>query len=117
MRGRRNPVRAETPPYRHLKASSDGTTASTIAPAITRCQRPVTPGWSTDSLAKAGIKGATRAATLYLLPDEQRRLKRLAVDLDLSLHELVMTALDRLLADHGQPPVRRYAPRKKKTEQ
>jgi len=44
-------------------------------------------------------------------------LKRLALDLDLSLHELMLMGLDRVLAEHGQPPVRRYvpaAPRKEK---
>lgn len=57
-----------------------------------------------------GLKAATVGTTLYLLPQESKRLKRLALDLDLSLHELMLTGLDRVLAEHGQPPVRRYVP-------
>jgi hypothetical protein len=66
----------------------------------------------------AGLKASTIGTTLYLLPDESKRLKRLALDLDISLHELMLTGLDRLLSEHGQPPVRRYLPalpRKEKT--
>jgi hypothetical protein len=55
-----------------------------------------------------GIKTATRGTTLYLLPEESRRLKHLATDLEVSVHELVLMGLDRLLAEHGQPPIRRY---------
>lgn len=55
-----------------------------------------------------GIKAATRATTLYLLPQELRRLRRLALDLDVSLHDLVLRGLDRVLADHGQRPLERY---------
>ena len=42
---------------------------------------------------------------MYLLPTESRRLKRLALDLDVSFHELVLRGLDRMLAEHGQAPV------------
>lgn len=59
-------------------------------------------------VAKKGIKGATRATTLYLLPHELRRLKGLAVELDVSLHDLMLRGLDRVLAEHGQRPVERY---------
>ena len=62
------------------------------------------------SAETGGLKAATVGTTLYLLPQESKRLKRLALDLDLSLHELMLTGLDRVLAVHGQPPVRRYAP-------
>lgn len=57
-----------------------------------------------------GLKAATVGTTLYLLPQESKRLKRLALDLDVSLHELMLTGLDHVLAEHGQPPVRRYLP-------
>ena len=57
-----------------------------------------------------GLKATTVGTTLYLLPQESKRLKRLALDLDLSLHELTLTGLDRVLAEHGQPPIRRYVP-------
>ena len=57
---------------------------------------------------KTGIKAATRSTTLYLLPDELRRLRRLAVDLDVSLHDLVLRGLDKVLAEHGERPLARY---------
>lgn len=57
-----------------------------------------------------GLKASTIGTTLYLLPEESRRLKHLAVDLGLSVHELMLTGLDRILEEHGQPPLRRYVP-------
>src|SRR5690242_13242163 len=60
-----------------------------------------------------GIKQATIGITVYLLPDEHKRLKRLALDLDLpTVHELLLTGIDRLLRERGEPPLMRYsAPR------
>ena len=69
--------------------------------------RAVVPSVSTEA---GGLKAATVGTTLYLLPQESKRLKRLALDLDVSLHELMLTGLDRVLTEHGQPPVRRYVP-------
>lgn len=63
-----------------------------------------------------GLKASTVGTTLYLLPSESKRLRRLAIDVDLSLHELMLTGLDRVLAEHGQPPVRRYVPAALKKE-
>lgn len=58
-----------------------------------------------------GIKAATVGTTIYLLPREHRRVKRLALDLDVpSVHELVLMGLDRLLAERGEPPLVRYSP-------
>lgn len=62
--------------------------------------------------AAGGLKSATVGTTLYLLPEESKRLRRLAVDLDISLHELVLRGLDLLLDQHGQPPITRYQPKK-----
>jgi hypothetical protein len=66
--------------------------------------------------ALGGIKAATIGTTVYLLPREHKRIRRLALDLDVpSVHELLLTGLDRLLADRGEPPVERYSqPRPKK---
>jgi hypothetical protein len=63
-----------------------------------------------------GIKQATIGTTVYLLPDEHKRLKRLALDLDLpTVHELLLTGIDRLLRERGEPPLVRYsAPRARK---
>jgi hypothetical protein len=63
-----------------------------------------------------GIKAATVGTTVYLLPSEHKRVKRLALDLDVaSVHELLLLGLDRLLAEQGDTPIARYAqPRVKK---
>ena len=63
-----------------------------------------------------GLKASTVGTTLYLLPSESKRLRRLAIDLDLSLHEMMLNGLDRLLAENGEPPVRRYVPASPKKE-
>ena len=48
---------------------------------------------------------------MYLLPDEHKRVKRLALDLDVpSVHELILMGLDRLLEGQGQRPLTRYSP-------
>ena len=61
--------------------------------------------------AAGGIKQATVGTTLYLLPREHKRVRRLALDLEVSsVHELILLGLDRLLAEHGLPPVERYSP-------
>src|SRR5690242_17978264 len=63
-----------------------------------------------------GIKKVTIGTTLYLLPHEHKRIRRLALDLDVaSIHELILMGLDRLLAERGQQPLDRYSlPRPKK---
>lgn len=63
-----------------------------------------------------GIKAATVGTTLYLLPAEHKRVRRLALDLDIpSVHELLLIGLDRLLAERGEGPLVRYSePRPKK---
>lgn len=58
-----------------------------------------------------GIKAATIGTTVYLLPTEHKRVRRLALDLDTaSVHELLLLGLDRLLAERGEPPLARYSP-------
>lgn len=66
--------------------------------------------------AGSGIKAATVGTTVYLLPTEHKRVRRLALDLDIpSVHELLLTGIDRLLAEHGEAPLKRYSqPRPKK---
>jgi hypothetical protein len=57
-----------------------------------------------------GIKASTVGTTVYLLPREHKRVRRLALDLDVpSVHELLLLGLDRLLAERGEPPVERYS--------
>ena len=58
-----------------------------------------------------GIKSATVGTTVYLLPREHKRVRRLALDMDVpSVHELLLMGLDRLLAERGEPPIERYSP-------
>jgi len=58
-----------------------------------------------------GIKAATIGTTIYLLPTEHKRVRRLALDLDVaSVHELLLLGLDRLLAERGEPLLVRYSP-------
>jgi hypothetical protein len=71
---------------------------------------------ATDA-GRVGIKAATIGTTVYLLPSEHKRVKQLALDLDVaSVHELLLLGLDKLLAEQGRAPITRYAqPRFKKT--
>jgi hypothetical protein len=72
---------------------------------------PSLPASPTPAGAAGGIKAATVGTTVYLLPGEHKRVKRLALDLDVpSVHELILMGLDRLLADRGQEPLERYSP-------
>ena len=48
-----------------------------------------------------GIKGATVGTPLYPMPGVGKRIRRLALDLALTLHELLMRRLDRQLAENG----------------
>ena len=64
----------------------------------------------------SGLKSSTVGTTLYLLPEESRRLRHLAVDLGSSLHDLMLTGLDKVLQEHGQLPLRRYEPAKPRKE-
>jgi hypothetical protein len=75
---------------------------------------PATDG---REVGKVGIKAATIGTTVYLLPSEHKRVKQLALDLDVaSVHELLLLGLDKLLAEQGRGPITRYAlPRFKKT--
>ena len=83
--------------------------AAAVAPAPTASTQSPAPA------AAGGIKAATVGTTVYLLPGEHKRVRRLALDLDTSLHELLLAGLDRLLGERGEPPIRRYSePRRTK---
>jgi hypothetical protein len=62
--------------------------------------------------AGKGIKQATVGTTVYLLPDEAFRIKRVALDLRISLHDLILDGLDAVLAKQGERPISRYSPPK-----
>jgi hypothetical protein len=62
-----------------------------------------------DVRRKSGLKGSTVGTTVYLLPDESWRVKQLAVDLKITVHELILRGLDHMLQTHNKRPIRRYA--------
>lgn len=68
----------------------------------------------TEPSPAIGLKTSTIGTTLYLLPEESRRLKHLAVDLGISVHEMILRGLDHILDENGQAPIRRYATFKEK---
>jgi DNA (cytosine-5)-methyltransferase 1 len=62
--------------------------------------------------APGGIKKSTVATTAYFLPEEAARLHGVAAEMGVSLHEMVIIALDGVLARRGEQPVRRYSARR-----
>ena len=84
--------------------------APTRSAAIEDLPRPPAQVVAPVADGGGGLKANTVGTTLYLLPSESKRLRRLAIDLDLSFHELMLNGLDRMLAEHGEPPVKRYVP-------
>ena len=68
----------------------------------------LTPGAPTQG----GMKRDTTATTAYFLPDEAARLHAVAAELGISFHEMLIKALDGLLARRGEQPVRRYKKKK-----
>ena len=72
----------------------------------------------TETIAPPGtrqtdLKARAIATTLYLLPDDHRRLRRLAADRDVAAQTLLLDAIDMLFAKDGQDPVQRWEPRRK----
>jgi DNA (cytosine-5)-methyltransferase 1 len=65
-----------------------------------------------DVAAPGGIKRSTVATTAYFLPEEAVRLHGVAAEMGVSLHEMVIIALDGVLARRGEQPVRRYSARR-----
>jgi hypothetical protein len=62
----------------------------------------------------SGLKERAAATTLYLMPADHRRLRKLAIDRDTSMQTLILDALDLLLARENEPPVERWETRRKK---
>ncbi len=86
-------------PARHMTAPP--------APArarVVRKRKPVVVNGT-----QPGIKQATVGSTAYFLPDEAARIAKVAAEMGVSKHELIILALDRMLASRGEAPVRRYS--------
>ena len=60
-----------------------------------------------------GLKERAAATTLYLMPADLRRLRKMAIDGDVSMQTLTLDALDLLMAREGEPPVERWETRRK----
>ena len=61
----------------------------------------------------ADLKAKAIATTLYLLPEDHRRLRRLAADREVAAQTLLLDAIDMLFAKNGHGPVQRWEPRRK----
>jgi len=59
------------------------------------------------------VKDKAVNMTVYLMPDDHKRLKIMAVSQDTTIQALVMDGLDVLLERNGQKALTRWAPRKK----
>ncbi len=70
-------------------------------------------GKTADKDSAALIKHTAVGMTVYLFPDDHRRLKVLAATEDSSIQSLAMDAIDALFAKRGQPPVKRWEPRRR----
>ncbi|MBR0560696.1 ribbon-helix-helix domain-containing protein [Neokomagataea anthophila] len=62
---------------------------------------------------KPDIKKRAVSMTLYLMPDDHKRLRRLAVDKDAAVQTLLLDAIDRMFDDNGMSPVERWGTRRK----
>lgn len=76
-------------------------------------EAPVTLEPPVSAAKHEPLKGKAVATTFYLLPDDHRRLRRLAADREVAAQTLLLDALDMLLEREGQGPVQRWEPRRK----
>ena len=60
-----------------------------------------------------GLKEKAVNMSIYLLPDDHRRLRRLAADEDTSIQSLVLDGIDFVLEQRGQERVTRWETRRK----
>ena len=85
---------------RPAKPTEDRTTAAV--------RKKTAAAMATKPPAKTGVKAATTAMTFYLLPEEHKRLRHLALSLDTSAQELILEGLDHVFGKHGEPAVKRH---------
>jgi DNA (cytosine-5)-methyltransferase 1 len=92
-----------------LLAGGVGRPGTAEKPLRARAKRqdknPVAPG----GRKRRGMKGLMKATSVYLWSDELARVHAAAAANSLSFHELTIQALDLLLSQDGQPPIRRYS--------
>jgi hypothetical protein len=61
-----------------------------------------------------GLKERATATTLYLMPLDHRRLRKLAIDRDVSMQTLLLDAIDLLMTQVNEAPVERWETRRKR---
>jgi hypothetical protein len=60
------------------------------------------------------LKAKAIATTFYLLPEDHRRLRRLAADPEVAAQTLLLDALDMLFEQADQGKIQRWEPRRKR---
>jgi len=73
----------------------------------------ITLSASQPEARKPDIKARAVSMTLYLMPGDHKRLRRLAIDKDAAVQTLLLNAIDRLFAENEMPPVERWETRRK----
>jgi len=66
-----------------------------------------------ESVQPGGLKERATATTLYLMPVDHRRLRKLAIDRNVSMQTLILDAIDLLMARENEAPVQRWETRRK----
>jgi hypothetical protein len=84
-----------------------------VSAAQSAAEAPDPEATSPAPRKSADLKRTAIATTFYLLPDDHRRLRRLAADKDVAAQTLLLDALDMLLEREGHAPVQRWDPRRK----
>ena len=74
----------------------------------------VAPPLSPAPASSGGLKERAAATTLYLMPADHRRLRKLAIDRDVSMQTLLLDAIDLLMAQENEAPVERWETRRKR---
>jgi hypothetical protein len=81
----------------NMKAVQGASVQAATAPQPEPAARPAGPGSGYYAATREGKKKAQASLT----PDEHRRLKRLSVDTDRTIEELMLEAVMDLFAKHG----------------
>ena len=68
---------------------------------------------SSEDPSRSGLKDKAVNMSIYILPDDHRRLRRLAADEDTSIQALVLDGIDHVFRIRGQGPVQRWDTRRK----
>ena len=67
-----------------------------------------------NAAPSGGLKERAAATTLYLMPSDHRRLRKLAIDRDVSMQTLLLDAIDLLMVQENEAPVERWETRRKR---